>query len=209
MPQITKTALSIAVCSSLLVLALSGCGDVNSQANLDPASGKHVAGWLLNGHNTAARADLTGCTECHGEDLEGGIAKVSCLTCHTSSATSVHPGWGTLAYALHSDYVAANGTASCATAICHGTTLQGVSSSGPGCENCHMDYTGQVPKTHLWVATTTAEQIVGHRDYFQTHPIDYSTCSTRACHGVARQGVFASGPSCESAGCHGAGNPLP
>ena len=211
MPQIKTVSLSLAVLSSLAVLALSGCGDVNSQANLDTATGKHVAGWLLDGHNTAARADLNGCTDCHGSDLTGGISKVSCLQCHTTGTTSVHPtGWGSLAYALHPDYVGTNGTATCATAICHGTALTGVTSSGPPCTNCHMAGTALAPQTHAWVATTTAGQIAGHVNYFDTTPgTDFTTCRNAACHGATLQGAFASGPSCIGNGCHGSGNPLP
>ena len=210
MPQIKTVSLSLAVLSSLALLALSGCGDVNSQANLDTTTGKHVAGWLLDGHNTAARADLTGCTDCHGSDLTGGIAKVSCTQCHETS-TSKHPVlWGGLAYALHAGYVAANSNASCATVVCHGTALTGVTSSGPACTNCHMAGTALAPQTHAWVATTTAGQIAGHVNYFDTTPgTSFTTCRNAACHGATLQGAFASGPSCISSGCHGSGNPLP
>lgn len=209
MPQIKTVSLSLAVLSSLAVLALSGCGDVNSQANLDTTTGKHVAGWLLDGHNAAAQADLNGCTDCHGSDLTGGISQVSCLQCHLGSATSVHPVlWGSLAYALHSGYVGTNGSASCATNICHGTDQQGVTSSGPSCANCHMDGTALLPQTHDWVATTTAGHIVGHKNYFDSTPgTSYTTCRNAACHGATLQGVFASGPACST--CHGSGNPLP
>lgn len=206
MPQI-RTSLSLTVLSSLLVLALSGCGDVNSQATLDTATGKHPAGWLPAGHKSAARADLNGCTECHGEDLAGGIAKVSCLSCHLGGATSVHPTlWGSLAYALHPGYVAANGTTSCATVLCHGTALTGVSGSGPSCTSCHGN--GQI---HQWggVSATTVADVAGHRAFFASTPgtVSYATCRNAACHGTTLAGAFASGPACST--CHGSGNPLP
>ena len=211
MPQIKTVSLSLAVLSSLALLALSGCGDVNSQANLDTTTGKHVAGWLLDGHNTAAQADLTGCTDCHGSDLTGGISQVSCLQCHTTGTTSVHPtGWGSLAYALHSDYVATNSTATCATAICHGTALTGVIGSGRPCTDCHMAGSATAPLIHQWgsVSASRVADSAGHKNYFDSTPgTNYTTCRNAACHGATLQGAFASGPACST--CHGSGNPLP
>ena len=217
MPQIRRSSLGLATLFSLLALALPGCGDVNSQATLDTDSGKHVTGWLPSGHMAAAQVNITGCTDCHGQDLTGGIANVSCLKCHIGSATSVHPVlWGGLAYALHAGYVSTNGNTSCAVAVCHGTDLLGVAGSGPSCAiNCHMAGTAQAPQFHAWVATSTAGQIAGHKNYFdQSAGRDYTTCRNNACHGGAGTsapppGVFASGPSCIRSGCHGSGNPLP
>lgn len=217
MPQIRTTSFSLAVLSSLLVLALSGCGDVNQQANLDSDTGKHVANWLPVGHRAAAQADLNGCTDCHGSALDGGIAKVTCLQpgqCHMGSATSVHPvQWGTLAYALHAGYVATNGSASCATVLCHGTDLTGGTGSGQSCAvNCHMDGTALAAEIHEWgtASATVGEDLAGHDNYFNNviNRRDYSTCRNAACHGTTLQGVFASGPSCTRSGCHGSGNPL-
>ncbi|MBJ6752616.1 hypothetical protein [Geomonas anaerohicana] len=212
MPQITTKVLSFAVLGAL-ALALSGCGDANPQASFDPAAGKHPANWLPAGHSAAAEEDINGCVECHGDALDGGIAKVSCLTCHIGGATSAHPVlWGGLAYALHAGYVGNNGTATCATALCHGTALAGVADSGPACTNCHMAGTAQAPQIHQWggVGATTIQDIAGHKAYFQAAPsISFTTCRNAVCHGATLAGVFASGPSCIKNGCHGPGNPVP
>lgn len=214
MPQIRTRSISLAVVFSLLVLALSGCGDANPQANLDSTSGKHVANWLYEGHLAAAQADLNGCTDCHGTDLDGGIAKVSCLQCHIGSTTAAHPVlWGQLGYALHSGFVATNGNTSCATAVCHGTDLLGVTGGGRSCAvSCHMAGTAQAPQIHQWgnAAATTGEDIDGHDEFFHSaSSISFATCRNSACHGTNLQGAFASGPSCVRSGCHGSGNPLP
>ncbi|QXE89154.1 hypothetical protein [Geomonas subterranea] len=219
MPQITTKVLSFAVLGAL-ALALSGCGDANPQASFDPAAGKHPANWLPAGHSVAAEEDINGCVECHGDNLKGGIAKVSCMKdpvsgtgCHAGSATSVHPVlWGGLAYALHAGYVETNGNASCKVAECHGPALTGVTGSGPACTTCHMDGTAEAPQIHQWggVGASTAANIAGHVNYFETAPrISFTTCRNAVCHGTTLAGAFASGPSCIKNGCHGSGNPLP
>lgn len=217
MPQI-RTSLSIGLLCLALTAVLSGCGDVNSQASYDSDSGRHVSGWLPVGHGVAAKADVDPCLACHGGNLDGGISRVSCFGCHPESPFDVHPLlFGELAYARHAPYVAANGTTSCAVAACHGADLLG--GAGPSCAvYCHMavdPVTGQ-PQKHAWLAGTTAENIQGHKGYFDANPSNYDSCRNHACHGgegtsLPPPGVFLSGPSCIGIGCHtsGAGNPLP
>ena len=218
MSQIRTSSLALAILfSPLLVMSLSGCGDSNPQAGFDPVASVHVANWLPSGHKATARVDITGCADCHGQDLQGGISKVSCTRCHLGSATSVHPVlWGDFAYAFHAGYVKTNptGSNSCAVAVCHGTDLLGVGNA-PSCAiNCHMAGTAQAPQRHAWIGTTTGENIDGHREYFDDNVRDYSPCRNIACHGgagtippITPPGVFLSGPACLS--CHGSGNPLP
>jgi len=218
MSQIRATSLAIATGLTLLVIALSGCGNTNSQADLNPTTGKHPAGWLPTGHKAAANEHLLGCTDCHGNDFLGGISKVACTQCHTianGTTFAVHPvQWGNFAYALHAEYVGINGTTTCAVAACHGTDLLGVANSGPSCAiNCHMAGTAQAPQKHAW---DSAANVPGHIAYFSTNPINYDSCRNHACHGgegtkVIPPGVFLSGPACLT--CHTnpgtPGNPLP
>jgi len=221
MSQIRTSSLALAVLLPLIVTALSGCGDKKSQASLEPISGKHEANWLPFAHKETARANLAACTDCHGQDLRGGISKVTCIQqgCHSGPGLSlaVHPVlWGNFAYAFHADYVndPVNGTASCAVANCHGADLLGGLGSGPSCEDCHMAGTAQAPQRHEWPGESTAENLAGHMTYFGANPINYTTCRNDACHGGAGTGepppgVFLSGPACNNFGCHGSGNPLP
>lgn len=75
----------------LLSASLSACGDANTNPQVVPmsGSGSHPAGWITT-HKSAA---LSSCTQCHGEDLGGGISNVSCMsktavsgfTCHATS----------------------------------------------------------------------------------------------------------------------------
>jgi predicted CxxxxCH...CXXCH cytochrome family protein len=95
MSQITWRALLFALFVSAVLFA--GCSDPNSRAYFDPDTGRHITGWYPSGHKAAAATDLTGCTECHGDDFLGGISKVSCRTCHINqtpgsfSCSECHP----------------------------------------------------------------------------------------------------------------------
>jgi len=93
--------------------------------------------WLPDGHMTAAKANITACTSCHGADLAGGISKVSCTLCHLGGPTSVHPATWVPLFTTHGPYAAAHGTAACTNQYCHGPTLAGVPNSGPSCTECH------------------------------------------------------------------------
>lgn len=88
------------------LLSTAGCGDPNSNAVFNPDRGTHPAGWLPSGHAAPAMADANSCAECHGSDLSGGIATVSCSQCHLKGSpntftecTSCHgkPPTGTVA----------------------------------------------------------------------------------------------------------------
>jgi len=76
MSQIRSAIIAGALMTSL---SLSGCGDENSQATFNSESGKHPAGWVT-GHNALAMANPAGCGNCHGDNLDGGISKVSCMS---------------------------------------------------------------------------------------------------------------------------------
>lgn len=179
-------------------LSLSGCGDTNSKVVFYPESGKHLPGWA-SGHKNSAKADTESCFECHGDNLDGGISKVSCSKCHAGGSGSVHPLlWGQYAYARHKAYVAAKGTASCANAACHGTNLTGTGNI-PSCTKCHVR-TGATYSTHP-AGWTQSQPYTVHANYVKANLYDSSSCSIATCHGTdTNAGVFLSGPSCYA--CH-------
>lgn len=208
--RIPSLALGLLLLLSLFVL---GCGDKNSQADFDPASGRHLESWLPSGHTNAAKAHVEDCTECHGSDLSGGVAKIACTKCHLGSPSSPHPvfwnytatkptAWGTYAYAFHGAYAKQNTTKSCAIASCHGTDLQGVSGSGPSCTSCHKD----VMSTHPveWeVRLSTSPQgiptlLPDHGRW--VNETESASCRNIVCHGPQAQGVVLSGYACSA--CH-------
>lgn len=190
MSQIKPSHLII---SMALAFALGGCGDKNDKAVFSPDGG-HTSGWAI-GHKNSAKADLESCVECHGANLDGGIAKISCTLCHLGSAESVHPTqWGNYAYARHKSYSTAQRTTTCATAVCHGSALQGVAGSGPACATaCHL---GGTYKKHPAGWTTLSS----HKSYLSTIANVSTSCKTSACHGTNGKGVFLSGPACDQ--CH-------
>lgn len=204
MPQITKPSLALAMLCCLLALLLAGCGDKNSNANYDPDRGEHPSGWLPSGHAAAAFGQMNSCTPCHGSDFNGGgISKVACSQCHLGNQTNVHPlGWGHFAYALHSEYVEANGTGACANVNCHGTNLQG--GAGPSCSSCHLGGPLSAHPTNWVRRFTTAPGIAptnlpDHGDYVNANGA--ARCSQAVCHGTGEPGgILQTGRSCTA--CH-------
>ena len=80
-----------------LLLAAS-CSSVNEDnpLNLVDPSGKHFSGWLEE-HRNYALPEGVPCMSCHGEDLNGGISGVTCVTgsldgqdCH-ANGPGLHP----------------------------------------------------------------------------------------------------------------------
>jgi len=108
------------------------------QCHNGPGLDHPAPGWVVLDHKTAALANSTACTTCHGTDYLGGGSHVACNSCHMENQTKVHlTSWYPDVYLNHRAYAAANGTASCSTAYCHGTDLTGVALSGPSCSTCH------------------------------------------------------------------------
>ncbi|HEY5975750.1 MAG TPA: hypothetical protein VIU41_13505, partial [Geobacteraceae bacterium] len=72
---------------------IGGCSSGNGSAPAIDNTGKHPASWAVAGtggdHPAAYLTNPAQCVTCHGNDLLGGIAKVSCfsasfagITCH-------------------------------------------------------------------------------------------------------------------------------
>jgi predicted CxxxxCH...CXXCH cytochrome family protein len=190
MPPI-KTKQVISVCFFMLFISLGGCGsERNDQAAFDPNTG-HANDWLPGGHMAAARSDPGSCSTCHGADVEGGISRVSCTSCHLGGATAVHPAGWVPVYSMHGPYVKTNSTSACANQYCHGLSLTGVANSGPSCTSCHLSPTSGHPSEWNPVYRD-------HGPYVKTNGT--SACANQYCHGTSLIGVADSGPSCSL--CH-------
>ncbi len=113
------------------------------------------------------------CLLCHGTDLKGGAhSETSCFSCHTPYPHLT--GWvNPLGQPQgHGIFVEVSGSASCATARCHGINLipeNGVS-KGVGCNTCHGSY----PHSPDWKNGLT---------HGPAALADISLC--KACHGEA------------------------
>lgn len=130
-----------------------GCGNANDSAPAVNVDGNHPAGWYVT-HRTAFPANPGQCPECHGAELQGGIAKVSCFSatfngqaCHLAAGAFHPPLWTnfTTTVALQPHGAAAKqapsqvtvaGFSSCQT--CHGRGFSGgVLSRNTSCFPCH------------------------------------------------------------------------
>jgi len=206
----------------LLLLAAAafaaGCSTStgNSELSLVNASGNHPADFVAT-HPAFASPDGSACVSCHGDNLQGGISRVSCFTasfngqaCHAAGPTPAnHQSIATWVNAHQGEAAALRDTFSgCDTAVCHGATLQGA--VGPSCFSpsfagflCHSG--GPPPDFH-----DRATWFVGHRAF----AVDNGTasCATAACHGATLHAdpPGATGPSCFRAAwgalaCHAGG----
>jgi hypothetical protein len=132
---------------------MGGCSKSNDTAPAIDRTGKHPAGWVVAGsggdHPAAYIASPAQCVTCHGKDLLGGIAQVSCfsaslagITCHPSGPSS-HPV-GFANPTIHGPrakaaLAGANGFSFCQR--CHGTAFAGAltpdGKSSASCVACH------------------------------------------------------------------------
>jgi hypothetical protein len=176
-----------------------------------PGTGAHPPDWFVtHGPEALASPDFAACRTCHGTDLRGSGAAVSCFGCHSFNAAppfSIHPQSWVFPYNDHRSFAAINGTGSCAA--CHGQNLQGrltalscFSARNPAGQPCHADGPGVVP--HPLDGTF----LLG-ANHGPVAKADFTFCQT--CHGQAggpgsnprfNVGIFsAGGNGCES--CHG------
>lgn len=134
----------------LLLFALWGCSKGNQGTQTINSAGKHPSGWVeaASGGNHPASYLLSPgqCFECHGKDLTGGIAKVSCfssdlngISCHPSGPQG-HPA-GFRLPENHGQRAKAtaggvNGMAFCKN--CHGNDFRGAGSTKKDCIGCHQ-----------------------------------------------------------------------
>ena len=134
-------------------------GEGGTSTNHILPNGASVAGWTVPAggslHAIAATIDyvsngaLVSCTECHGADLSGGIAKVSCFD--PGSASSCHHGTITPWFDFTPGATQQHGVSAkrapgassfFACQICHGNDFSG-GVTGIACADCHV-----VPAPH-------------------------------------------------------------
>jgi mono/diheme cytochrome c family protein len=128
---------------------INGVPLMRGQAILSPAEIQDIAGYLatlIGGATPVSEArDTSLCSQCHGANLDGGIARISCFACHNGPEGNIgHPAtWLTAPdnpVGFHGTY-GRSFVSGCTT--CHGLNLQGggVAASGtgfaPACSSCH------------------------------------------------------------------------
>ena len=161
----------------LVFISLWGCSGANDNAVILDSSGKHPVGWVVaanGGGHPAAHLSAPGkCTECHGNDLKGGISKVSCfsadrngMTCHAQGPSGHPAGWGLgSAHGAHAKAAAvgSDGLAFCKN--CHGADYRG-GTAGVSCFSCHTasphaPWLGATASIHSTTDVTNADACGG------------------------------------------------
>jgi len=127
------------------VLLAAGCStsNGNSGLNLVTPQGNHPAGFVST-HPTLilSSSDISLCQSCHGDTLQGGIAKVSCFSPSLNGVACHHPSpasWATPAQHGASSKQAPGHSSFIVCQICHGNDFAG-GGSGVSCLNtagCH------------------------------------------------------------------------
>lgn len=120
-----------------LALLAVGCstGAQNSGLALVDAQGNHPSSFLST-HPAVAVSDVEQCKTCHGDDLAGGIAKISCFTaaCHHGTI----PTWADSSVHGASAKQAPGSSGFAACRICHGTDFSTRLGTSPrNCFDCH------------------------------------------------------------------------
>lgn len=179
MSQIKTVTLIISVS---IALALAGCGDKNDKSTFDADSG-HPSDWMTT-HKTSATANVNNCTKCHGTNLDGGIAQVSCFSTTRTSYNG---------FACHATNPIINiNCSSCHVSPPNGTTspnragahAKHVSLVGVTCATCH-DGGGSGTASHA--KTITVSPFLASYQAKTSTGFGYSaadgTCSGIICHG--------------------------
>jgi len=183
MSQIKRTPITMIVALiGLMVLSACSSSTPNQKAGdtYNSEKGSHAEDWLPKQHSLSAKENQNVCKECHGEELNGGIAGVSCTLCHMESPEAIHPlDWqDTTAVprgvVKHRWYVMQNGTERCASQYCHGADLGGVAASGIDCKSCH---TFVIPKSDNCTACHGFPPASGkHSQHVSLQDADCSVC---------------------------------
>src|SRR3990172_8394564 len=138
MSQVIKIRPLLMLLSAVIITA-AGCSSSNKEAQFDPNTGKHPADWYT-AHRAAYPANPSSCTQCHGTDLRGGVAAVSCFSA-TFNGMTCHPG-GPLGH-----------PADWALFDKHGTAAKGLPNTTTGfasCQICHgVNFAGDIGVTCL------------------------------------------------------------
>ncbi|HEY4716915.1 MAG TPA: hypothetical protein VII00_07395 [bacterium] len=153
----------------------------------------HPPGWVnwdSTGHGLYLKTyawDTGRCIDCHGQDLTGGSAGISCYSCHSTYPHPAENLWLTRSETqFHGNVVNAQGSPSIC-AQCHGTDYLG-KNTGISCYSCHSLY----PHDNDWASYTHGDYVNSNGDSscischedlragFSLNPVLYPNC--QYCH---------------------------
>jgi predicted CxxxxCH...CXXCH cytochrome family protein len=167
-----------------LAVIAAGCGTTNDQSVFDPDTQKHIADWVRIKHASAAQADISSCTGCHGADLQGGMSGVSCDSCHINGVSAL------------SGCISCHGRPPAGTTAPNRNGAHAVHNAFSGvtnvCDTCHTGAgTGAV--NHFNGATNVAFLGVYNSSSGTATRNADGTCSNVSCHGGQTTPVWLTG----------------
>jgi len=199
MSQIIRSHIPRALGLLLLAALATGCSK-DRGTSFDPDAG-HPDDYLSS-HASEYRSESQSCAECHGKDLMGGIAKVSCYS-SSFEGTACHPGGpGGHPADWRSTHTVTDPAQAATCAQCHDNPANDLA---PGCFNtslCHGQKSGHPAD---WRSSHTSVNPAEAATCAQCHDNPANSLSpgcfnTSLCHG--NQGGHPAGWA--SAGQHGA-----
>ena len=199
MSQIIRSHIPRALGLLLLAALAAGCSK-DRGTSFDPDAG-HPDDYLSS-HASEYRSESQSCAECHGKDLMGGIAKVSCYS-SSFEGTACHPGGpGGHPADWRSTHTVTDPAQAATCAQCHDNPANDLA---PGCFNtslCHGQKSGHPAD---WRSSHTSVNPAEAATCAQCHDNPANSLSpgcfnTSLCHG--NQGGHPAGWA--SAGQHGA-----
>ncbi|MBI5666055.1 MAG: CHRD domain-containing protein [Nitrospirae bacterium] len=156
-PDIRAADLTLITSAIQVISLMKGQSDL-SQGDLQLIA-DYLAFLNAGGGPAAHMHNTESCERCHGSDLGGGIAQISCFSCHDGPEGDIgHPaGWaagtdGTVNF--HGTY---GRRFNVACTNCHGVNFDGA--LGPACASCHDGVTATV-LDFVPVPTATAGQVI-------------------------------------------------
>lgn len=128
------------------VFVAGDAGHVETWANIaflrtDRFHGSEVRDISAASGVTDSEISVTLCADCHGLNLDGGISRVSCVSCHNGPDGIIHrpqhpAEWlATRDDSVHFHGVYASDFPTACAGFCHGDDLTG--GIGPSCFDCH------------------------------------------------------------------------
>jgi len=223
---------------------INGCSKVEDNLTTVPNTGTHPAGWSdetnINFHGKYIfdnkKWDMAVCKQCHGNDYQGGVSGISCITCHPTTPEDCRLCHGNGSNTIYPPK-ALNGETS-GSYIGVGTHPDHLSSdtsqriSKPvQCVSCHIKLSGFSDPAHFGNEPDNIAEIIFDSLSITTTggitPVPVwnrndLTCSAGYCHGNFTNGTYRlltnpSKPkwndptSVKCGSCHGDGqdNPLP
>ncbi|MEW5922497.1 MAG: CxxxxCH/CxxCH domain-containing protein [Candidatus Zixiibacteriota bacterium] len=217
---------SIDICAALILTVffslIIGCSSDHDNPTLPDA---HPDAWLERTSsdfhaNVVLSTGVEGCRKCHGSDLDGGKAGVSCIDCHaslTGFCTACHGGYsnqtGAPPYGLRGETDDTTIAVGAHTVHMEGSEL----ASALDCSFCHNVPAFVFDSAHYdnsnllgGFSTDSVAEIVWHGDASWNR--DTRTCSGTYCHGAFDGGYNDNAPiwtadnQAECGSCHDTGN---